>query len=477
MAANYTHQYPNAQPGGHYHHHQAPSINTSPTAPRYHQGASVQVYICDQTTTHSHGPYFLFRPAVEKESRRLKADIEGLLDQDQPLLRFEQFYRGYNCCTLDCIIRSWKEGERFQPRTSMQPQEEVAQLIGISRALWDYQCKTTWFEDFARDVRDKYFMYHHANKILCQEWAFISVVFSWEHHFGQAVMDVAELASSWQQELPQINGSIRNLWPHPVDLTVLRYIISTDFYLFIQNKASEFIDNTWIRLCKHRESRRLADRIEEHFAKFNYDMPRDTDPSPSIAPSINSASSAASTFFQNHTTVDLWRIFNHFFPSKHAEPARPPPKQVVGRVQRVPFKFGNNEDNGGGSSKKKDKKKKKGKEPEDDTSDLRGKVDAWYDETFRRLLFQAPQVGDAAGTSVLDRFNRARRETLIISGGSEVMTPWAHELITQFNYENGAGPPELGGGTPYGGQYGGGGSNGSAGVQGLQNGEAGGHYY
>ncbi|KAF7504856.1 hypothetical protein GJ744_001654 [Endocarpon pusillum] len=111
------------------------------------------------------------------------------LNTHQHDIRLGYSHCEYDCCTLQTILRTWRNQE-FSPFLN---NNTFAALYQLSKALWEYQCRPNWFQGFAIEIRDRYWKTDFKYGDNSDTWAFIALVFGWEDVFALASMDVPSL--------------------------------------------------------------------------------------------------------------------------------------------------------------------------------------------------------------------------------------------------------------------------------------------
>jgi hypothetical protein len=146
-----------------------------------------------------HGPFELSRDTLRENSKVLEQSLSAPRDrpagysrhQGSPSLPpIDTAGRGFSCQLLESIIFTWKNGRHVR---STPPLDDFFELYQLACALVEFQCSTSWFIQFARDVRLASWDHDAQEGRNSPAWAFVAVVFNWPDVFGLSIMDIPYL--------------------------------------------------------------------------------------------------------------------------------------------------------------------------------------------------------------------------------------------------------------------------------------------
>ncbi|KAJ2902344.1 hypothetical protein MKZ38_000661 [Zalerion maritima] len=371
-----------------------PSKTRSPTRRGSISSISrIYLQVSCNVPAHTHSQHDADRGIVCRSSRRVRD-----LYPDSLLVPLVPMDRGYSCLILESMVQTWKTSSHVRVRPGM---DDFQELYELSLALWDYQCSTQPFKNFADTTVRSLFDYDHEyRKARSKAWAFIAVVFWYPTEFGRSIMDVRELPEMSAGHLhkpPSPTSPSSFQYPTPVDLQVLRTIVPPELHENIKTEVQSWIYDTYTGLLTTRETRRLGDKLRETFEEYGYIVVKPGDnPTSNSSGSINSNSSEA-RFFSQRTVVDLYRILLVFVgpgitTSRQQQPSLRA-NVVIGSRFAWPF-------------------------TRQDPSSIKRKVDDWYHKTFSDMVYQREEVRE--------KFNEVR--SVMTGLQDEVLSSDHHEL-------------------------------------------------
>ena len=137
---------------------------------------------------------------------------------------------GYDCHTLDYIfsihdLGQWTIAEKGTLK------DEVTQMIEVAHALFDWASKVDLWQDYAEEIRRKYWIPDYEDNKRLPGWALAAHVFGWPKVFGLAIMGIPDLSKIVPGSSPPTpcggpeKADEYHHYPLPIEMAVSRAII------------------------------------------------------------------------------------------------------------------------------------------------------------------------------------------------------------------------------------------------------------